>query len=371
MTTPHEPPRSDSGDRPSRRKLIKAAGLTALFASAGALPASAEAPSAAPTAAGPAAAPASSAKDLIRRTIPGTDETVPVLGMGTFLTFDKLPGRPRGHLREVMKRFWDGGGRVIDTSPLYGFSEISVGDFAADLGITDRLFLTNKTWAAGEYYNDDGIALRQYAQSRKRLWRDKLDVLQVHSLTNVGMIVPMLLDWKREGQVRFVGISHHVPLFFPAVEHWIRTSDIDFVQIRYSIFMRQAEERILPAAADRGIAVLVNMPLEKGRLHKIVEGRPLPAMAREIGCANWAQFFLKWAISHPAVTCVIPATSDPAHMTENLGAMRGELPDQKTRDAMVAHMTGIPGFDRIAQMPWYNGRKFDGAVQLRPGQAIG
>ena len=272
----------------------------------------------------PSAAQAQAAAgSLIARKLPRSDERLPAVGLGTYLTFDVLPGKPRGHLKEVMRRFYEGGGRVVDTSPLYGMSEISVGDFASAMGVTDELFITNKVWTTGEYLGDDSHARRSLEQSKQRLWREKLDVMQVHSLVNVDIMVPLLNAWKQEGRIRNVGVTHHELPYFGALASWVERGQIDFVQVHYSIHTRQAEDRILKAAADRGIAVLVNMPFEKARLFKIVEGQKLPDFAREFGAENWAQFFLKWVISHPAMTCVIPATTNPDHMSENIGAIEG------------------------------------------------
>jgi diketogulonate reductase-like aldo/keto reductase len=211
---------------------------------------------------------------LITRKIPRSGEVLPAIGLGTYLTFDLLPGAPRNNIRDVMKIFWEGGGRVFDTSPLYGSGEISVGDFATSMGINEQMFICNKIWSTGEFLADDSHARKSFEQSQQRLWREKIDVMQVHSLVNVDQIVPAL---------------------------------------------------------DKGTAVLVNMPFEKARLFKLVQGHALPSFAKEIGCENWAQFFLKWVISHPAITCVIPATSNPVHQAENMGALRGPLPDKEMR----------------------------------------
>lgn len=306
---------------------------------------------------------------VITKSIPRTNEVVPAIGMGTFLTFDVLSDQPRDHLQDVMRRFWQGGGQMIDVSPLYGMSEINVGEFAAALNITDDLFITNKIWATGEYLGDDSHALRQLEQSMQRLSRDRIDAMQVHSLVNVEMVIPFLREWKQDGRIRYLGVTHHdLPLYAAPITRWIKNGELDFVQVRYSIFERGVEERILPAAADQGTAVLVNMPFEKARLFEVVQGHPLPDFASEIGCENWAQFFLKYVISHPAVTCAIPATTNPAHVTENLGAMREPLPDQAMRARMVRHMESLPGFGNLAQIPWYPGKQFSGMVRL-PGLA--
>jgi len=333
----------------SRRRLLQATGLAA---GALALPALFHATRA-------QAAPA----NLILRAIPKTGEKVPAIGLGTFLTFDIKPGQPRDHLREIIKRFYDGGGRVVDTSPLYGMSEVSVGDFASSLGITRDLFITNKTWATGQWLGDNSQALAQLQQSMERLWRDKIDVMQCHSLVNVPVIVNIFKEWKKEGRIRYFGVTHHELPYYGPLAQWVEKGELDFVQVHYSIHTRQAEERILPAALDKGVAVLVNMPFEKARLFKIVEGQKLPGFAKEIGCKNWAQFFLKWVISHPAITVAIPATTNPDHQTENIGALRGPLPDQVMRARMVKHMETIPGFDKLAEMPPYPGKTFVGVVK--------
>ncbi|MBD3887022.1 aldo/keto reductase [Phormidium tenue FACHB-886] len=306
---------------------------------------------------------------VITKSIPRTNEVVPAIGMGTFLTFDVLSDQPRDHLQDVMRRFWQGGGRMIDVSPLYGMSEINVGEFAAALNITNDLFITNKIWATGEYLGDDSHALRQLEQSMQRLSRDRIDAMQVHSLVNVEMVIPFLREWKQDGRIRYLGVTHHdLPLYAAPITRWIENGELDFVQVRYSIFERGVEERILPAAADQGTAVLVNMPFEKARLFEVVQGQPLPDFASEIGCESWAQFFLKYVISHPAVTCAIPATTNPDHVVENLGALREPLPDQEMRTRMVRHMESLPGFSNLAQMPWYPGKQFSGLVRL-PGLA--
>ncbi len=312
---------------------------------------------------------ASHASTMIAKSIPRTNESLPAIGMGTFLTFDVLSDQPRAHLQEVMSQFWQGGGRMIDVSPLYGMSEINVGELAAALNITDDLFIANKIWATGDYLGDDSHALRQLEQSMQRLSRDRIETMQVHSLVNVGMLIPLLREWKQDGRIRYLGVTHHdLPLYAAPIAQWIENGELDFVQVRYSIFERGVEERILPAAADQGTAVLVNMPFEKARLFEVVQGQPLPDFASEIGCENWAQFFLKYVISHPAVTCAIPATTNPAHAVENLGAMREPLPDQEMRVRMVQHMESLPGFGNLAQMPWYPGKQFNGLVRL-PGLA--
>jgi diketogulonate reductase-like aldo/keto reductase len=270
-----------------------------------------------------------------------------------------------------MRRFWEEGGRTIDVSPLYGMSEANVGEFAQQLGIGNDLFIANKIWATGQYLGDRSQAQSQFERSLQNLSRDRIDLMQVHSLVNVDVIIPLLQEWKQEGRIRYLGVTHHEPVYYAPIERWIERGDLDFVQVRYSIAQRAAEERILPAAADRGTAVLINMPFEKARLFELVQGQSLPDFAREIGCENWAQFFLKYVISHPAVTAAIPATTNPEHVTQNMGALRGPIPDRAMRARMVEHMESIPGFDSLTQTPWYPGKQFSGLVRLPNPRPIG
>lgn len=304
--------------------------------------------------------------DVILRAIPRSGEQVPAIGLGTHMAFDVKPGKPRDHLREVLKTFYGGGGRVVDVSPLYGMAEVSVGDFATALGITNDLFIAGKIWATGEWLGDDSQALRQLHRSMERLWRNRFDLMQCHSLVNAPVIMNLLADWKAEGRVRYIGVTHHLPAEYHALVPWVEQGKVDFVQLRYNIATRAAEERLLPAARETGTAVLVNMPFEKARLFQVVKGQPLPDFAEEIGAQSWAQFFLKWIISHPAVTCAIPATTNPKHQADNIAALRGPLPDADLRSRMLAHMEGIPGFAEVAKMPAYPDKTFDGVVE-RPG----
>jgi diketogulonate reductase-like aldo/keto reductase len=300
--------------------------------------------------------------DILTKRLPRGEESLPAIGLGTFLTFDTIPGQARAHLGEVMARYWAGGARVVDTSPLYGTAEITVGDYATALGISDRLFIANKIWATGDFLADESHALQSLRTSEGRLWRERIDLMQVHSLVNVDLIVPYLRAWKKEGRIRYLGVTHFENQYFEPLANWIDRGNLDFVQVNYSIFNRQAEERILRSAAERGTAVLTNMPFEKARLFKIVEGRPLPEFAREMGITTWAQYFLKWVISHPAVTVALSATANPEHASDNVAALRGALPDTAMRQRMVRHMETIPGFDKIGEMPWYPDRRYPGII---------
>lgn len=300
--------------------------------------------------------------DILMKRAGRADEMLPAIGLGTFLTFDTIPGQKRDHLGEVMRRYWAGGARVVDTSPLYGTAELTVGDYATALGITDRLFIANKIWATGDFLADESHALQSLRQSEGRLWRERIDLMQVHSLVNVDVIVPYLRAWKKEGRIRHVGVTHFENPYFEPLANWVQRGNLDFVQVNYSIFNRRAEERILPLSAERGTAVLTNMPFEKARLFKIVEGRPLPDFAREAGMTTWAQYFLKWVISHPAVTAALPATADPAHASDNIAALRGPMPDAAMRQRMVKYMETVPGFEKLAEMPWYPDKRYPGII---------
>ncbi|ONK10083.1 aldo/keto reductase [Streptomyces sp. MP131-18] len=349
--------RNDGGNAgATRRGVIKAGGLAA---AAGALSLGA---------AGAAEAGGGSGGEgrVITRSFPATGQRLPVIGLGTFMTFDSLPGEHRPHVREVVREFWRAGGRVIDTSPLYGAAEENTG--AAIDGFADRVFMNNKIWSTGEYLWDESHARRSLERSMERLSRRRpLDVVTCHNLVNVDVVLPLLHAWKKEGRIKHVGVTHHDLAYFDLLADWIERGALDSMQVRYSIRTRDAERRVLRAAADHGTAVMVNMPLEKGRLHEVVAGRPLPDFVDGLGIESWAEFFLKWVVSHPAVTCALPATSRPEHVAENVRAMRGELPDAGLRERMAAWMAELPGFDRIETAPWYPGRSYPGLVSR--GQA--
>ncbi|NKN37319.1 aldo/keto reductase [Agrobacterium sp. a22-2] len=306
------------------------------------------------TAASPA--PASN-PDVLTRTLPRTGETVTTLGLGTFLTFDLKPGDRRDDLRQVFERYVAAGGRVVDTSPLYGSAEVSVGQFMGEFSGSDQMFLANKVWATGEYLGDESHAVESFRQSRLRTWRDTINLMQCHSITNAPVIIPLMKSWKQDGMIRHVGVTHHESSAQDQLTAIVERGDVDFVQTNYSIFNRDAERRLLPAAADKGVGVLINLPLEKARLIKVVEGHSLPDFAQEFGATSWAQFFLKWVMAHPAVSSVLCGTSNPDHMSDNVRAMTGPLPDERMRQRMVTHMEAIPGFGSIATMPWYPGKE--------------
>jgi diketogulonate reductase-like aldo/keto reductase len=339
----------------SRRRMLRSSlGLAAVLPAGLFLPSlvSAQEPS----------SPAIPLPGIITRTIPSTGASVPAIGLGTFLTFDTIPGQPRDHLGDVIRIYWEGGARLVDTSPLYGTAEITVGDVAASLGIADQLFIANKIWSTGDFLADESHALESLTLSEGRLWRQPIDLMQCHSLVNVDVVVPYLRAWKKEGRIHYTGVTHFENVYHPALLSWVERGNLDVVQVNYSIFNRAAEQWILPTAVERGIAVLTNMPFEKARLFKVVEGQEVPDFARDAGIDSWAQFFLSWVISHPAVTCALPATSDPAHAAENITCLHGPLPDPDLRQQMVRHMETMPGFQQIAQMPWYPGKRYPGII---------
>ena len=287
------------------------------------------------TAAGVAAAapfPATAAESLLARPIPSTGEMLPALGLGTWRTFDVGAGAAeRAPLKEVLGAFVAQGGRVIDSSPMYGAAEAVVGDLAAELGMAGTLFLATKVWTSG---TEAGIA--QMEQSFRRLRTRRLDLMQIHNLLDWRAQLRTLREWKAAGRLRYLGVTHSTEGAYDELERVLRAEPLDFVQVNYSIGEREAERRILPLARERGVAVLVNRPFTEGGLFQRVRSTPLPAWAAELGCESWAQLFLKWILAHPAVTCVIPATSRVAHLVDNMKAGVGPLPDAAARERMAA-----------------------------------
>ncbi|HEX4926480.1 MAG TPA: aldo/keto reductase [Burkholderiales bacterium] len=275
------------------------------------------------------------AAERITRAIPRGSERLPLIGLGTWQTFDvgDDPGARAG-LRDVLKLL---DGNVVDSSPMYGSSESVAGDLIAELGMRERLFIATKVWTSGRA---DGI--RQMGTSFRRLRVRVMDLMQVHNLLDVGTHTQTLKAWKAEGRVRYIGITHYTSSAYPEVERWLRTGDYDFLQINYSLDEPEAEERILPLAAEKQVAVIVNRPFGQGSLFRRVRGKAVPEWAKaELGVESWAQFFLKWIVAHPAVTCAIPGTSKPEHMRDNLGAGRGRLPNAALRRRMAQYVESL------------------------------
>jgi aryl-alcohol dehydrogenase-like predicted oxidoreductase len=260
---------------------------------------------------------------MTTRPIPSTREALPVIGCGTWIGFDVSPGSAEHQrLPGVLDALFAAGGTLIDSSPMYGRAESVVGALLAASGQRDKAFLATKVWTSGR---EAGIA--QMEQSFQRLRTDRIDLLQVHNLVDWRTHLATLRDWKAQGRVRYLGITHYTASAYAEVEAVLRAEPLDFLQINYSIDARQAEERLLPLAAERGVAVIVNMPFGGGGLLRRLRAQPLPRWAAEIDCASWAQLLLKFVLSHPAVTCTIPGTTWPEHMADNAAAAAGTFPD--------------------------------------------
>ncbi len=263
---------------------------------------------------------------MIQRTIPSTGEQLPAIGLGSYETFDTDVITA---VQPVMDRFLALGGRVIDSSPMYGKAEGAIGRMLA--GAKDKPFLATKVWTRGKA---EGIA--QMERSMSLMGTKKMDLMQIHNLVDWKVHLATLRAWKSEGRIRYLGITHYGHGSFDEMEQIITKEKIDFVQLPYSVLDRAADTRLLPAAQKHGVAVLVMEPFASGALFGKVKGKPLPALAAELGCTSWAQLALKFLLGHPAVTCPIPATKRLAHVEDNLGAMKGALPDEKQRKAIVA-----------------------------------
>jgi diketogulonate reductase-like aldo/keto reductase len=266
---------------------------------------------------------------MITRLIPSSGEAMPVVGLGTWQVFDVGPDDPaRERLRAVVHAFVEAGGRMIDTSPMYGRAEGVTGDLVAGLGASSRVFLATKVWTSGR---EQGVA--QMRRSAELLRSPVLDLIQIHNLLDWRTHLATLRQMKAEGQVRHIGITHYTTGSLAELARILESeSGIDFVQCGYSLASREAETRLLPVAASRGIAIIVNQPFETGEMFRRVRGRTLPEWAAEFDCASWAQLFLKYLSAEPAVTCVIPATGNPAHMADNAKAGSGRLPDARQRE---------------------------------------
>lgn len=269
---------------------------------------------------------------MLARAIPSSGEKLPVIGLGSWRTFDVGPGSPQlKQLEEVLSLFVKLGGKVIDSSPMYGRAEGVIGELAAKSHLRDALFIATKVWTVGK---EAGIAMME--RSMDRFQTRRIDLMQVHNLVDVETQMSSLRDWKEKGRIRYTGITHSEARGFGEVERIMRSWKPDFVQINYSVLEPGAAQRILPLAQELPMAVIVNRPFGGGGLFARVSAKSLPPWAAEIDCRSWAQFFLKWIVARPAVTCVIPATNNPRHVEDNMGAGLGRLPDAKMRQRMVA-----------------------------------
>jgi diketogulonate reductase-like aldo/keto reductase len=278
--------------------------------------------------------PALAQHRIMTRKIPSTGEELPAIGLGTWQTFDVgADAAGRAPLREVLKLL---DRNVVDSSPMYGSSETVAGDLIAEARMRDKLFMATKVWTSGR---DAGI--RQMETSFKRLRVERMDLMQVHNLVDVDTHTKTLQDWKAKKRVRYIGITHYTSSAYAEVERQMKKAQYDFLQINYSLGERESEKRILGLAKDLSMAVIANRPFAEGALFRRTKGKPLPPWSAELGIESWAQYFLKWIVSHPAVTCAIPGTGNPKHMTDNLGAGRGALPDEAGRKRMAAYFDGL------------------------------
>lgn len=272
---------------------------------------------------------------LLQRTIPRTAEKIPVIGLGTWETFDVASSQHAllKDLTEVLKVFSAKGASVVDSSPMYGFSEKNVGQLSTELNINQKLFVATKVWTSGKEQGE-----KQINTSFDLLQRKQLDLLQIHNLVDWQVHLKTLRRLKENGKVRYIGITHYLENAYGEMEKIMRTEPIDFIQVNYNVLDRESEVKLLPLAQERKIGVLINQPFGYGKLFQRVKDKPLPAWVRDIDCQSWAQCFLKFIVSHPAVTCVIPGTGNPAHMIDNLGAGLGRLPDAKQREQLIKEL---------------------------------
>ena len=270
---------------------------------------------------------------LLQRAIPSSGEMLPVIGLGTSGVFNAAEREP---LEQVVAMLAKMGGKMVDTAPAYGEAEKVTGEIAAKLKLRDKLFLATKVGTTGK-----AQGVQQMEHSLELLGKKPIDLIQVHNLTDWEVQLANLDDWKKQGRIRYTGITASRMSAHADIVRALEKARVDFVQINYSLMERAAEERILPLAKERGVAVIVNRPFGRGDLFGRVREKPRPEWAAEIDCKSWAQFFLKWIVAHPAVTCVIPATSKPHHMEDNMQGGMGRLPDEKMRRRMVEAMSAI------------------------------
>ena len=273
---------------------------------------------------------------MIRRKIPSSGQELPVIGLGTWKTFDTAAASAKQLLAEVIGTMKQAGATLIDTSPMYGNAELVVGELTAGPALHDHFFYATKVWIDGR-----SAGIRQMRDSLKRLRRDKIDLMQIHNLKDWKTHLNTLNTWKAEGLICYTGITHHADSMHPELERIITTEKVDFLQFNYSVFSRNAEKRLLKVAADRGVATIINRPFGEGAAFKKVKNMELPPWSRDLGIDSWSQFFLLYIVSNPAVTAVIPATGNPLHVLENLRVVESDLPDEHLRMKMAAWADNI------------------------------
>ena len=279
--------------------------------------------------------PADTPASLLQRAIPSAGEMLPVIGLGTSRVFNSSAAE-RGPLEQVVAALVKMGGKMIDTAPAYGEAETVTGEIAAKLKLHDKLFLATKVGTTGKA---EGI--QQMERSLQLLGKKPVDLIQVHNLTDWETQLATLNELKNQKRIRYTGVTASRNSAHADIARVLEKERVDFVQINYSLMEREAEERVLPVAKERGVAVIINRPFGRGDLFARVREKPLPEWAAEVDCKSWAQIFLKWIVAHPAVTCVIPATSKPHHMEDNLHGGLGRLPDEKMRRRMLDALSAM------------------------------
>jgi diketogulonate reductase-like aldo/keto reductase len=271
------------------------------------------------------------ATSMLARPIGRTGESVPVIGMGSSNTFDVgVAPDERAPLLDVLRELAAAGGSVVDTSPMYGRSEGVLGDLIEELAVRAKLWIATKVWTKGREAGE-----QQIGASMRELRVKRLELLQIHNLLDWQVHMPTLRALREQGKVKYLGVTHYRADAYADLERVLGAEKFDFVQFNYSLAEREAEHRLLPFCRDRGIAVMVNRPFADGAMYQRVRDKPLPPIAKELGIASWGQYFLKWIVGHPAVTCVIPATAKPKHMLDNSRAGFGPVPDARQREAMA------------------------------------
>ena len=276
-------------------------------------------------------------KKIMTRKIPASGEEIPAIGLGTSQVFDAgNDSAARAPLREVLTVFSRAGGKMIDSSPMYGSAESVAGDLIAELGLREKLFIATKVWTRGR---EEGIA--QMETSFRRLRVKQMDLMQIHNLLDAGVHTKTLQDWKSRKKIRYLGITHYTSSAYADVESWLKAETYDFLQINYSLAERESEKRLLKLCMEKNVAVIANRPFADGAMFRRVRGKPLPPWAAEVGVASWAQYFLKWIVGHPAVTCAIPGTGKPEHIADNVAAGFGALPDERMRQRMAEYFDSL------------------------------
>ncbi|HPF25981.1 MAG TPA: aldo/keto reductase [Steroidobacteraceae bacterium] len=275
-------------------------------------------------------------KDMITRKIPSSGEALPVIGLGTSGPFEVgMEDSARAPLREVLQAFFASGATVIDTSPMYSTAEAVLGDLLTPAQ-QERAFIATKVWTPKSSGNAATLGVEQMTNSMRLLRRERVELMQVHNLVDLDAHLATLRRWQDAGKIKYIGITHFTVASYPQLIDIIQRERLDFVQFNYSAVTREAEQRLLPLCADKGVAVLVNRAFEDGKLFERVRGKPVPDWAEEFDATTWAQVFLKYVLANPAVTCVIPATGKLRNMRDNLAAGLGELPDAAQRARIVA-----------------------------------